>query len=142
LVGVIRGDRRIPGGRIDNDDAYRRYDLPPLYPIVIVLLSVFGGQNTPTWIISICDYRQVRQSGLSQIFLLFAWPRLVADDGSRCPRAGPFTQKPEFILAARATGVSSFGIIFRHLPNTLGPVIVYHSLTVPSVMLTEAFCHT
>jgi len=46
----------------------------------------------------------------------------------------------EFVLAAKATGVSTFGIIFRHLvPNALGPVIVYATLTVPSVMLTEAF---
>jgi len=43
-------------------------------------------------------------------------------------------------MAARATGVSTLGIIFKHLvPNTLGPVIVYATLTVPSVMLSEAF---
>ncbi len=43
-------------------------------------------------------------------------------------------------MAARATGVSTTGIIFRHLiPNALGPVIVYATLTIPSVMLTEAF---
>jgi oligopeptide transport system permease protein len=46
----------------------------------------------------------------------------------------------EFVLAARATGVSTPKIIFRHLvPNTLGPVIVYATLTVPTVMLSEAF---
>ena len=46
----------------------------------------------------------------------------------------------EFVMAARATGVSTFGIIFKHLvPNALGPVIVYATLTVPSVMLSEAF---
>ena len=46
----------------------------------------------------------------------------------------------DFVLAARATGVSTPAIIFRHLvPNALGPVIVYATLTVPSVMLTEAF---
>jgi oligopeptide transport system permease protein len=44
------------------------------------------------------------------------------------------------VLAARATGVSAPRIIFRHLvPNTLGPVIVYATLTIPQVMLTEAF---
>jgi oligopeptide transport system permease protein len=46
----------------------------------------------------------------------------------------------EFILAARATGVRPAIIVARHLvPNTLGPVIVYATLTVPSVMLLEAF---
>jgi len=46
----------------------------------------------------------------------------------------------EFVLAAHATGVSTPKIIFRHLvPNALGPVIVYATLTVPTVMLNEAF---
>ena len=45
----------------------------------------------------------------------------------------------EFVLAARTMGVSHAGIIFRHLiPNTLGPTIVYATLTVPAVMLQEA----
>lgn len=46
----------------------------------------------------------------------------------------------EFVLAARALGVSGPGIITRHLiPNTLGPIIVYFTLTVPSMILQEAF---
>ena len=48
--------------------------------------------------------------------------------------------KQEFILSARAMGVSKAGIIFRHLiPNSVGPVIVYATLTVPQIMLLEAF---
>jgi oligopeptide transport system permease protein len=46
----------------------------------------------------------------------------------------------EFVEAARCVGASTPAIIFRHIvPNTLGPVIVYTTLTVPSVMLQEAF---
>jgi oligopeptide transport system permease protein len=45
----------------------------------------------------------------------------------------------EFIEAARGLGLRKRRIILRHLiPNTLGPVIVYATLTVPSVMLLEA----
>ena len=45
-----------------------------------------------------------------------------------------------FIEAARALGASDRSIIFRHIvPNTLGPVIVYTTLTVPAVILQEAF---
>ena len=45
-----------------------------------------------------------------------------------------------FVEAARAQGASDAAIIFRHLvPNTLGPVIVYTTLTVPAVILQEAF---
>ncbi len=48
--------------------------------------------------------------------------------------------KQEFILAAEAMGVSKISIILRHLiPNTIGPVIVYATLTIPQIMLLEAF---
>ncbi|MFO0946547.1 MAG: ABC transporter permease [Planctomycetota bacterium] len=46
----------------------------------------------------------------------------------------------EFVVAARAVGAGNLRIIFRHIvPNLLGPVIVYTTLTIPSVMLAEAF---
>jgi oligopeptide transport system permease protein len=45
-----------------------------------------------------------------------------------------------FVEAARALGATDRSIIFRHVvPNTLGPVIVYTTLTVPAVILQEAF---
>jgi len=45
-----------------------------------------------------------------------------------------------FVEAARALGAGDAAIIFRHIvPNTLGPVIVYTTLTVPAVILQEAF---
>ena len=49
-------------------------------------------------------------------------------------------RKQEFIEAAYSMGLSRWAIIRRHIiPNTLGPVIVYTTLTIPSVMLLEAF---
>ncbi|MFI5336992.1 MAG: ABC transporter permease [Opitutales bacterium] len=46
----------------------------------------------------------------------------------------------EFIEAARALGLGNRRILFGHLlPNVLGPVIVYTTLTIPAVMLLEAF---
>ena len=46
----------------------------------------------------------------------------------------------EFIEAARAAGVSNRKIITRHIiPNVLGPVVVYVTLTVPQVILIESF---
>ncbi|MEO8481075.1 MAG: ABC transporter permease [Acidobacteriota bacterium] len=115
------------GGRID--EAMMRlvdvlYALPYMM-IVIVLLAVFGGQ-----------------SPFNQLMLLFvslgavSWLTM-----ARIVRGQVLSLKEqEFVLAARATGVSPFRIIARHLvPNTLGPVIVYATLTIPSVMLLEAF---
>jgi len=46
----------------------------------------------------------------------------------------------EFVTAITALGASHRRIILRHLlPNLLGPIIVYATLTVPAVMLEEAF---
>jgi oligopeptide transport system permease protein len=46
----------------------------------------------------------------------------------------------QFVDAARCIGVSNAGILMRHiLPNTIGPIIVYATLTIPSVILGEAF---
>ncbi len=49
-------------------------------------------------------------------------------------------RQQEFVEAAISLGLSPGTIIRRHLiPNALGPIIVYTTLTIPSVMLLEAF---
>lgn len=49
-------------------------------------------------------------------------------------------KKQEFIEAAQALGLRRRRILLRHMiPNVLGPIIVYATLTVPAVMLLEAF---
>ena len=46
----------------------------------------------------------------------------------------------EFIMAAKAMGVSNFSMFRKHLlPNILGPIAVYATLTIPQVMLLEGF---
>jgi oligopeptide transport system permease protein len=115
------------GGRIDNlmmrlVDVL--YSLPYII-IVIVLLAMFRSQTAR-----------------GQVVLLFvalgsvSWLTM-----ARIVRGQVLSLKnQEFVLAARATGVSTPRIIFRHIvPNTLGPVIVYATLTIPTIMLAEAF---
>jgi oligopeptide transport system permease protein len=60
---------------------------------------------------------------------------------SRVVRGQVISLKHEqFVDAARTIGAGTGRIIFRHLiPNVLGIVIVYLTLTIPSVMLFEAF---
>lgn len=128
LIGVTYGAvAGYCGGRID-DLMMRVVDVLyaiPYMMIVIVLLAFFGSKS-PT----------------GQLFLLFAalgavsWLTM-----ARIVRGQIISLKnQEFVLAARAGGVSTTKIIFRHLiPNTLGPVIVYATLTIPSVMLQESF---
>jgi oligopeptide transport system permease protein len=100
------------------------YSLPYII-VVIVLLSMFRSQ-TPR----------------GQLTLLFialgsvSWLTM-----ARIVRGQIISlRNQDFVLAARATGVSTPKIVFRHLvPNTLGPLIVYATLTIPTVMLSEAF---
>ena len=49
-------------------------------------------------------------------------------------------KQKEFVEAAHSLGLSPATIIARHIvPNALGPIIVYTTLTIPNVMLLEAF---
>lgn len=49
-------------------------------------------------------------------------------------------RRQEFIEAAVASGASTVRILFRHIvPNVIGPVIVYGTLTVPQIVLFESF---
>jgi oligopeptide transport system permease protein len=128
IIGVTYGATAgYLGGKVDN--VMMRvvdvlYSLPYMM-IVIVLLAFFGGR-----------------SPLGQLALLFialgavSWLTM-----ARIVRGQVISLKnQEFVLAARATGVTTRKIIFRHLvPNALGSVIVYSTLTIPSVMLQEAF---
>ena len=146
IIGVSYGATAgYLGGRIDNL-MMRIVDILysiPYILIVIVLLAVFGGPSTPAWIQWLSTtLGGAGNQALSQIFLLFfalgmvSWLTM-----ARVVRGQILSLKnQEFVMAAKATGVSTPAIIFRHLiPNALGPVIVYATLTVPSVMLTEAF---
>ena len=146
IIGVSYGATAgYLGGRIDNV-MMRVVDILysiPYILIVIVLLSVFGGPSTPEWIKWLSNlFGGAGNQGLSQIFLLFFALGLVSWlTMARVVRGQILSLKnQEFVMAAKATGVSTPAIIFRHLvPNALGPVIIYATLTVPSVMLTEAF---
>jgi oligopeptide transport system permease protein len=128
LIGITFGATAgYLGGKVD-EVMMRMVDVLyaiPYMMIVIVLLAFFGGQ-----------------SPFGQLVLLFvalgavSWLTM-----ARIVRGQVISLKnQEFILAARATGVPAWKIIARHLvPNTLGPVSVYATLTIPSVMLLEAF---
>jgi oligopeptide transport system permease protein len=49
-------------------------------------------------------------------------------------------KQKEFVEAARASGLARGAIIARHIvPNLLGPVIVYATLTIPGVIMAESF---
>jgi oligopeptide transport system permease protein len=123
IIGVTWGTvSGYMGGRIDN--AMMRivdilYALP--FTIFIILLMVVFGQN---------------------IYLLFLaigaveWLTM-----ARIIRGQVISiRNQDYIDAAISMGLSRFRIIFRHvLPNVLGPIIVYTTLTIPNVILLESF---
>jgi oligopeptide transport system permease protein len=62
-------------------------------------------------------------------------------DMSRIVRGQTLSLKEkEFVEAARAGGAGHFAIIMRHIvPNLMGIVVVYATLLVPQMILTESF---
>ncbi|WP_225770086.1 ABC transporter permease subunit [Inquilinus sp. Marseille-Q2685] len=123
VIGVAYGATSgFLGGRVDSMmmrvvDVL--YSLPFMF--FVILLMVFFGRH---------------------IFLIFVAIGAVNWlDMARIVRGQTLSiKRKEYIEAAHACGVSSWGIIRKHvIPNTLGPVIVYMSLTVPQVILLESF---
>lgn len=123
IVGVIYGSLSgFLGGRWDNL-LMRVVDVLYAIPFIflVIILMVYFGRNFMLLFLAL---------GLTQ------WLTM-----ARIVRGQVLSlRQKEFVEAARTLGVSQKAIILRHLiPNTLGPVIVYLTLTVPSVILEEAF---
>ena len=123
VIGVAWGATAgFIGGRVD--EAMMRivdvlYSLPFIF-FVILLMVTFG-------------------SNLVLIFVAIGaveWLTM-----SRIVRGQTLTLKQkEFVEAARSAGLSRGSIIARHIvPNLLGPVVVYVTLTIPAVILAESF---
>ncbi len=123
FIGVLYGATAgFVGGRVD--EVMMRfvdilYSLPFVF-FVIILLTVFG----------------------RNFFLIFVaigaieWLTM-----ARIVRAQTLSiRQKEFIEAARATGVSTWTMIRRHVvPNVVGVVAIYATLLIPSVILLESF---
>ena len=123
IVGVIYGAiAGFIGGRTDNV-MMRIVDILYALPFIfmVIILMVYFGRNILLLFVAL---------GLTQ------WLTM-----ARIVRGQVISLKhKEFIEAAHSMGIRTTSIIFRHLiPNALGPVIVYLTLTVPAVILEEAF---
>ncbi|MGR3484545.1 MAG: ABC transporter permease subunit [Paracoccaceae bacterium] len=123
VVGTLYGAAAgFAGGRTDSI-MMRFVDVLTAIPymfVLILLLVVFG-----------------RSMGM--LFLgigLISWL-----DMARIARGQTLSLKGrEFVEAARATGVPAWRIVIRHIvPNLLGVVVVYATLTVPNMIIFESF---
>ena len=122
VIGVVYGSiAGYVGGRIDSfmmRIVDILYSLP--FTIFVILLMVMFGRNFILLFVAIgfVEWLTMARIVRAQIMAL---------------------KETEFVEAARALGYGDIRIIFGHLiPNILGPVIIYASLTVPAVMLLEA----
>ncbi|MEM6978676.1 MAG: ABC transporter permease [Planctomycetota bacterium] len=108
------------------------YSIPFIF--VVIYLVTFLGEETVK--------AKLESVGIDQITIFYIiigaiyWLTM-----SRVVRGQVLSLRQEqFIESARTIGASPARIIFRHLvPNVLGVVIVYLTLTIPAVMLFEAF---
>ncbi|MEK9996741.1 MAG: ABC transporter permease, partial [Halieaceae bacterium] len=123
LIGVTRGAiAGYVGGRVDAV-MMRLVDILYALPfmIFIVLLMVVFGRNILLLFLAIgaVEWLTMARIMRSQVQSL---------------------RQQEFVEAAVSVGLSPAAIIRKHVvPNALGPIIVYTTLTIPSVMLLEAF---
>ncbi len=95
------------------------YALP--FTIFVILLMVFFGQDIRLLFVAIgaIEWLTMARIVRGQVMSL---------------------KQQEFIEAARALGLRRRRILLRHIiPNLLGPIIVYATLTVPEVILLESF---
>ena len=117
--GAIAGFR---GGRVDH--VMMRivdilYGLPFMF--FVILLMVFFGRNVLNLFIALGAVQWLTMARIVRGQVLSLRVR-------------------EFVLAAHAIGATPGRVLVRHLlPNTVGPIVVYATLTVPAIMLEEAF---
>ncbi len=122
FIGVIYGMASgLAGGRVDGA-MMRVVDILYAFPFInfVILLMVIVGREF--WLIFVAigavEWLTMARVVRGQVLAL---------------------KNLEFVMAARASGAGFWHIVWKHLlPNVLGPVIIYASLTVPGVMLLEA----
>jgi peptide/nickel transport system permease protein/oligopeptide transport system permease protein len=135
--GAIAG---YAGGRLDGfmmRSVDVLYSLPSII-FVIVLLTTFRAGMTK-WL---ADLAGQKAGAMTQMLLLFAGLGAVSWlTMARIVRGQVLTLRQRaFVDASRALGASHARILWHHiLPNVWGIVIVYLTLTVPSVILYESF---
>ncbi|MFH1511921.1 MAG: ABC transporter permease, partial [Bacillota bacterium] len=120
LYGAIAG---FEGGRVDNI-MMRIVDIInsiPLMLYIILLMVLIGNKGIWTIILAIGTVYWVNMA------------RLVRGQTLAL-------KEQEYVLAARALGVSRFNIIRKHLiPNAMGPIIISMTMMIPTAVFTESF---
>jgi oligopeptide transport system permease protein len=123
IIGVLYGATAgFLGGK--TDEIMMRivdvlYSLPFIF--FVIMLVVFFGRNF--------------------VLMFLAVGAVLWLDMARIVRGQALSiRRQEYVQAAEALGVTSRGILLRHVvPNLLGPVVIYMTLLVPQVIILESF---
>ncbi len=130
LIGVTYGlVSGYVGGRTDSlmmRTVDVLYSLPFLFLVILIMTLFIGPRASPA----------TRVLVLLLVLGAVQWLTM-----ARIVRGQVLSEKTrEYVQAARALGVGHTRILFRHLlPNLTGIILTYAALTVPRVMLQEAF---
>lgn len=133
-VGLVAGYR---GGWVDATlmrivDVL--YGLP--YILLVILFRIAFEGARPKWMSML-----FKDSSMSMVVLFLAIGLVSWLTMARVVRGQVLSLRAQpFIEAARAAGIPERRIFLHHLlPNLVGPIIVYASLTIPSAILQESF---
>lgn len=122
-IGVLYGGiSGYFGGRVDSTmmrivDIL--YSIPMLIYVILLMLVLGAGLKSIVVALAISYWTSMARIVRAQILSL---------------------KQQEFVLAAKTLGASSPRILLRHLiPNSMGPIIVTLTLSIPSAIFTESF---
>ncbi|NRB27143.1 MAG: ABC transporter permease [Roseibacillus sp.] len=115
----------------------------PFLMVVIVLQAVLSewAATTSKWIVDTWGWnKELTNRATTVLPLFFALGLFGGLTLARIVRAQVLSLKErEFVEAATSLGLSRLRVLFRHIiPNTLGPTVVYATLTVPGFIMYEA----
>jgi oligopeptide transport system permease protein len=142
LYGTIAG---FVGGKLDAlmmRIVDIMYALPfTIFVILLMVIARDAGVAVEEWLLATFGWKADIASKWNLILLFGAIGAVEWLTMARIVRGQVLSlRKMEFIEACISLGLSQKRIIFRHLiPNVLGPIVVYTTLTIPAVMLLEAF---
>lgn len=123
VIGVLYGGiAGLSGGRVDR----------LMMSLIDIIWSI-------PWLLYVILLMVVMQPGLINIFIaltLVYWMPM-----ARIVRGQILSLRElEYVMAARLTGASSWRIITKHLiPNSIGPILITATLTIPEAIFSEAF---
>lgn len=122
-IGVLYGGiSGYFGGKVDSTmmrivDVL--YSIPMMIYVILLMLVLGAGLKSIIIALAISNWTSMARIVRAQILSL---------------------KQQEFVLAAKTIGASSFRILLRHLiPNSMGPIIVTLTLSIPSAIFNEAF---